>query len=89
MFINFWERRLGRERERERNIDVGEKHWSVACQMHPDQESNPGPFGVLDNVPTNWATQPGLLFLKLLLVGGKGRKLYLNNNKKTFKNKIK
>ena len=24
--------------------------------MHPDWEPNPEPFGVQDNIPTNWAT---------------------------------
>ena len=33
----------GRERERERNIDVGEKHRSVACHMHSDQGPNMQP----------------------------------------------
>ena len=31
----------GSEKERERNIDVREKHQSVASQMPPDQGSNP------------------------------------------------
>ena len=29
--------------------------------MCPDQGSNPQPFGVWDDAPTNWATRPGLL----------------------------
>ena len=35
----------GREREREgeRNMDVKQKHWSVAYFMHPDQRLNPQP----------------------------------------------
>ena len=28
------------EREKEKNIHVKEKHWSVACHMHPDQGLN-------------------------------------------------
>ena len=55
MFIDFRERKEGerrgkrgegeskRERERERNIDVREKHPSVASHRHPDRESNPQP----------------------------------------------
>ena len=34
------EREERRERERERNIDVREKHQSVASRMLPDQGSN-------------------------------------------------
>ena len=30
-----------RERGRERNVDVREKHWLVASHTHPDRESNP------------------------------------------------
>ena len=56
MYINLRER----ERERERNIDVREKHWSVASHMcsnweqtHslcmcPGQEMNPCPFCILE-----------------------------------------
>ena len=38
MAIDFRER--GRERERNKRIDVREKHWSVASCTHPDQELN-------------------------------------------------
>ena len=49
------ERGEGREKERERNIDMREKRGSVAFHMHhyrrpnpesrgPDQKSNPRPF---------------------------------------------
>ena len=50
------------------NIYLREKHWSVVSHMCPDQElnlnpylsvfreSNPQPFGLQDNAPTNWAT---------------------------------
>ena len=56
MFIDF--RGAGEEGERERSIDVREKHRLVSSHMHPtrgrthkltmcpDQESNPQPFGV-------------------------------------------
>ena len=35
-----------RERDRERNIDVREEHWSVASHMHPNQRSNMQPWCV-------------------------------------------
>ena len=37
------ERGEGREEERGRNIDVGEKHQLAASRMHPNQEPNPQP----------------------------------------------
>ena len=64
MLIDFLERGEGRER----NIDVKEKHQSVASCMHPDwdqtrnldmcpdRESKPQPFGLGNDAPTNWAT---------------------------------
>ena len=57
----FLERREGREIERERNINVREKYWLVACHMCPDCEPNLQPRHVLwwDNAPTNWATLAG------------------------------
>ena len=69
LLIFFW------ERERERNIDVREKHWSVASCMRPnqgsnrnldmcpDRESNPQTFGVQGDAPINWATQLGLFLI--------------------------
>ena len=42
-----WKRKRERERERERermnesNIDVREKHWSVASPIHPDPGIEP------------------------------------------------
>ena len=59
-----------RERERERK-----KHGSRASHMWPDWglnpqpkyvpwfywEQNPQPFGVWDDAPANWTTQPGLI----------------------------
>ena len=57
--------------EREREIDVGEKHWSlpticaptrdqtINLGMCPDQGSNPQYFGVWDDAPNNWDTWPG------------------------------
>ena len=42
-----------RERERERNIDVREKHQSVASRTHPNWGLNPQRFGAQDDAPTN------------------------------------
>ena len=61
MFIDFRERGRERERvvggererERERNMDVREKHCSLASQMCPDWDWNPQPVDVLDTSPTN------------------------------------
>ena len=60
MFIDFKEeegrgRGRGRERERERqrNIDVREKHQSVASRTHPNWGLNPQRFGAQDDAPTN------------------------------------
>ena len=39
----FLERGEGREKEKERNIDVREKHRSVASHTHPDQGPNAQP----------------------------------------------
>ena len=59
------------EREKERNINVREKHRLVASYTHPNQvqtcnlgmcsdwESEPQPFGVWDDTPTSWPTQLG------------------------------
>ena len=61
-------RERGREGERERNIDVREKHWSIASLKCPDQEQNPQPkympdwesnlwhLDAQDDSPTNQAT---------------------------------
>ena len=64
MFIDFRER--GRERE---------KHWCeketlIGCLPYtPQPKSNPQPFSLRVDSPTNWATQPGLMFLLSLLKG--------------------
>ena len=67
MFIDFLEREEGGERER--NIDVGQKHPSAASVCTPtrdhtwnlgtcpDQESNPQAFGAQDDAPANRAAQ--------------------------------
>ena len=53
MFIDF------REKGRERDIDVREKHGSIASHMCPDlsicsdKESNPQNFGVQDDALVN------------------------------------
>ena len=60
-----------RERERERNMDERNTNQLPPIHtptgdgtrnlgMYPDQESNPQHVGALDDVPTNWATQPEL-----------------------------
>ena len=46
------EREKKKEREK-RDIDVREKHWSVAFCMCPDQELNLQPFDVWDDGLTN------------------------------------
>ena len=63
----FFERGKRREKERERSINVREKHWSVASPMcpnwglnmhprlRPDRESNWQPFVLWDDAPTDWA----------------------------------
>ena len=64
MFTDFWERERQGERERdsERETLIGCLHthlptrgWTRNLGMCPDQESNPQPFGVGDDIPTNWA----------------------------------
>ena len=57
---------LGREKEKKINVDVREKHWSVAPHTHPNwgpnlqpsymPESSSWTFSLWDNDPTNWAT---------------------------------
>ena len=42
-----------RERDRERKINVREKHGLVAFCTHPDQTPNPHPFGLQEDGPTN------------------------------------
>ena len=67
------ERGEGREKEKERNIDVKEKHSSVASHTHPDrdQAQNPGmcpdwelnqrPFGLCDDAQPTKPPQAGLI----------------------------
>ena len=71
MLIDFRERGKKGERERERNINMRQKHQPVASGTHPDrdqtcnldmcpaQESNPPPFVLWTDAPTNWATGQG------------------------------
>ena len=66
LFI-YSERKEGREKERERNMDVREKHSLVASCTHPDQEPNlqprhepwraikPATFHFTGRCPTDWA----------------------------------
>ena len=68
MLIDLREKKGGRERERERNINVRDKHWSVASCMHPDPKLNlqpryvswpeiePMTFWFTNDAPTSWAT---------------------------------
>ena len=77
------ERGEGREEKRERNIDVQEKHRSVASLtpptgnpahnpgMCPDWESNQQPFGSQTNAQSTEPHQPGL---ELLIEIAWGRK---------------
>ena len=74
-FTYFLERGEGREKERERNIDVQEKHPSgascrpptgdLACNsgMGPDQESNLWPFSWQAGAQPTEPHQPGLNLL--------------------------
>ena len=64
MFINlFYFRESGRERETSTGCLLyapclgGIEHATYMC---PDQRSNLLPFGVREDAPTNWATQPVL-----------------------------
>ena len=68
MFIDFREEEGERQRETsvwERNVDrwhpiVPDQGSNLQLGMCPAWESNPQPFGVWVNAPTNWATQPVL-----------------------------
>ena len=53
MFIDFRKREEEREGGRKRNINMREKHQSIASRMCPDRRLNPQPFDVLDGDPTN------------------------------------
>ena len=44
--------RKGLGGERERDINVGERHGSVASHWHSDPGSDPQPFGVWGDFPT-------------------------------------
>ena len=52
------------EDERETSIDCFPHAHQLGTEpaslgMCPDQESNPQPFGIQDNAPTNWTNWPG------------------------------
>ena len=53
LFIYSFQRKKGREGERERNIDVREKHQPVASHMHPNQDWTPNP-GMCPDWESNW-----------------------------------
>ena len=71
LFICF-QRGEGRQKERERSIDVRESHRLIACHTRPDQgrtrnpgmcpdwESNPGPFAVQDGTQPTEPHRSGL-----------------------------
>ena len=67
MFIDFRER--GREKEsgeRERNIDVREKHPSAASRMHPNRDQAHNLSGVRAGAPA--AEPPGQAWFESLMV---------------------
>ena len=78
------ERGKGREKERDRNIDVGEKHPSVASRMPPpgdlahnlgmcpDWELNQQPFGLQASAQSTEPHQPGLIFFNKQVRGHQG-----------------
>ena len=71
-FYLFLERDEGKEKEKETNIDVKEKHWMVVSHMSPtrdlahnpgmcpDRESNQQPFGSQASTQSIETHQPGL-----------------------------
>ena len=79
MFVDFRERGREGERERERNIDETLREtlicfpsyaprngdWNRNLGMCPDCGSNPEPFGLYDDTPSNWTTSAGPLFAYL------------------------
>ena len=79
-FIDFRERGRGGEREEERETSMWKRNidqfppihiltgdWTLNLGMCPSLESNPQPFGVWDNAPTNLTTWPWyvLVFLNV------------------------
>ena len=77
--IDFRKRKGDRKRDRETSmweININRLPLTLSptrdgtCNlgMCPDQESNPKPFGIWDNAPTNWTTQPGPMVGSLISV---------------------
>ena len=81
LFIYFLERGEGREKEKERNINVREIHQLVAAYMArtghlarkpgmcPDWESNLRPFGSQANTQSTELHQPGRIKAVILFLG--------------------
>ena len=61
MFFNFRKRRRGRERKEKYRCE--RETWNDCLPYTPDQGLDPQSFGVQDNTPTNWATQPRLILI--------------------------
>ena len=83
IFIDFRERKRGREGEGERRGErqrEREKHRFVASHMYPDQGSNLQPFGAQDDAETNW--RPGQSKIPIPLKAGFWR---LHYHRKIFK----
>ena len=55
LYISFLERGEGRDKDRERNINVREKHRSVSSLMRPTQGLNPQ-LGMFPDRESNWVT---------------------------------
>ena len=57
-------------RERQRNIDVREKHALAASLICPNQGPNPQPSSILKDAPTDWANLSGQkhLFFKMWIM---------------------
>ena len=61
LLIFFFLRERGRETERKKDTKKHpcDKHQLVSSHIHPNQGSKLQSFGVRNNTPTTWVTQPG------------------------------